>query len=129
MRWLLLLPFLVGCSQSEVPDLQQSLDRYAELSSRSGSLESVLTGDALKSAQQSFQLLTDLKITQRGLARFEVLAAENGVGAGCLDLADVDFLNANGELIRPARQERVLFQARYQNNFMISSLVISEDPC
>ncbi len=129
MRLLLLLPLLVGCSQSDATRLQQTLDEYASLSAQASSLGSVLTGDALASAQKSEELLENLGITQTGLAKFEVLAAAEGEGEGCLDLSSVELLNAKGERIIPSRPDRVAFEASYEANFLISFLVITEEPC
>lgn len=128
MRWIFLLPLLVGCSANDQIRLQQTLDEYALLSAQSRPLASVLTGEALQSAQRSSQLLQDLKISQRGLAEFEVWSAEAGVGSGCLDLSEVELVNEKGELVNPARPDRVEFQAHYADD-LISSLVISERPC
>ena len=129
MRLLLLLPLLVGCSQSDATGLQQTLDEYASLSAQASPLGSVLTGDALASAQKSEELLENLGITQIGQAKFEVLAAAEGEGQGCLDLSGVELLNAKGERIIPSRPDRVAFEASYEANFLISSLVITEEPC
>ncbi len=129
MRLLLLLPLLVGCSQSDATRLQQTLDEYASLSAQASPLGSVLTGDALASAQKSEELLENLGITQIGQAKFEVLAAAEGEGQGCLDLSGVELLNAKGERIIPSRPDRVAFEASYEANFLISSLVITEETC
>lgn len=129
MRFLLLLPLLVGCSQSDATGLQQTLDEYASLSAQASPLGSVLTGDALASAQKSAELLENLGITQTGQAKFEVLAAAKGQGEGCLDLSGVELLNAKGERIIPSRPDRVAFEASYEATFMVSSLVITEEPC
>ncbi len=129
MRLLLLLPLLVGCSQSDATRLQQTLDEYASLSAPASSLGSVLTGDALASAQKSEELLENLGITQIGQAKFVVLAAAAGEGQGCLDLSGVELLNAKGERIIPSRPDRVAFEASYEANFLISSLVMTEEPC
>lgn len=129
MRLLLLLPLLLGCSQSDATRLQQTLDEYARLSAQASSLGSVLTGDALASAQKSEELLENLGITQTGQAKFELVAAAEGEGEGCLDLSGVQLLNAKGELIIPSRPDRVAFEASYEANFMISSLVITEETC
>ena len=129
MRLLLLLPLLVGCSQSDATRLQQTLDEYASLSAQASSLGSVLTGDALASAQKSEELLENLGITQIGQAKFEVLAAAEGEGQGCLDLSGVELLNAKGERIIPSRPDRVAFEASYEANFLVSSLVMTEEPC
>lgn len=129
MRLLLLLPLLVGCSQSDATRLQQTLDEYASLSAQASQLGSVLTGDALASAQKSEALLENLGITQTGQAKFEVLAAAGGEGEGCLDLSGVELMNAKGERIIPSRPDRVAFEASYEANFLVSSLVITEEPC
>jgi hypothetical protein len=129
MRLILLLPLLVGCSQSDATGLQQTLDEYASLSAQASPLGSVLTGDALASAQKSEELLENLGITQIGQAKFEVLAAAEGEGQGCLDLSGVELLNAKGERIIPSRPDRVAFEASYEADFLISSLVITEEPC
>ena len=129
MRLLLLLPLLVGCSQTDATGLQQTLDEYASLSAQASPLGSVLTGDALASAQKSEELLENLGITQTGQAKFEVLAAANGQGEGCLDLSGGELLNAKGERIIPSRPDRVAFEASYEANFLVSSLVITEEPC
>jgi hypothetical protein len=129
MRLLLLLPLLVGCAQSEQVMLQQTLDEYAKLSSQSDSLVTVLTGEALASAENSAQLLEKLGISQTGLARFEVSEAVNGLGRGCLDMSEVELVDAQGELIIPSRPDRVEFEAGYEQNFLISSLFISEQSC
>ncbi len=129
MRLLLLLPLLVGCSQSDATRLQQTLDEYASLSAQASPLGSVLTGDALASAQKSEELLENLGITQIGQAKFEVLAAAEGEGQGCLDLSGVELLSAKGERIIPSRPDRVAFEASYEANFLISSLVMTEEQC
>lgn len=129
MRLLLLLPLLVGCSQSDSTRLQQTLDEYASLSAQASPLGSVLTGNALASAQKSEELLAKLGITQIGQAKFEVLAAAEGEGQGCLDLSGVELLNAKGERIIPSRPDRVAFEASYEANFLISSFVIMEETC
>ncbi len=109
--------------------LQQTLDEYAKLSSQSDSLVTVLTGEALASAEKSAQLLEKLGISQTGLARFEVSEAVNGLGRGCLDMSEVELVDAQGELIIPSRPDRVEFEAGYEQNFLISSLFISEQSC
>jgi hypothetical protein len=129
MRLLLLLPLLVGCSQSDATRLQKTLDEYASLSAQASQLGSVLTGDALASAQKSEELLENLGITQIGRAKFVVLAAAEGEGEGCLDLSGVELLNAKGERIIPSRPDRVAFEASYEANFLVSSLVITEELC
>ncbi|MFM1993663.1 MAG: hypothetical protein RL537_352 [Actinomycetota bacterium] len=129
MRWFLLLPLLVGCSQSELAGLQQKLDQYADLSANSQSLHGVLSGAALESAEKSLELQSELGLTQIGLARFEVLSAANGLGSGCLDLSDLELVNSKGELIRTSRSERVEFEVEYEPNFVITSLEVSENPC
>lgn len=129
MRFLFLLPLLVGCGQTDATRLQQTLDEYASLSARAGSLGTVLTGEALASANKSAELLENLGITQTGQAKFDVMAAADGIGQGCLDLSDVELLNTKGELIVPSRPDRVEFEAGYGPNFLISSLIITEQKC
>lgn len=129
MRLLFLLPLLVGCSQSELSALQRTLDQYAELTATKSSLASVLTGEALVSAEKSSRLLESLGITQSGLAEFEVLAASDGVGSGCLDLSAVELSNQKGERVQPSRPDRVEFEVKYEANFLISSISIGDEPC
>lgn len=129
MRLLFLLPLLVGCSQSELPALQRTLDRYAELTAQGGSLESVLSGEALESAEKSNQLLESLGLSQSGLAKFELLAADEGMGKGCLDVSAVELFNQKGERVSPTRSDRVEFAVQYENDFSITSLSIGDQPC
>ena len=129
MRLLFLLPLLVGCSHSELPALQRTLDLYAELTAQGGSLESVLIGEALESAEKSRQLLASLGISQSGLAKFELLAAGEGMGNGCLDLSAVELFNRKGERVSPTRPDRVEFAVQYQADFLISALSIGDQPC
>lgn len=129
MRLLFLLPLLVGCGQSELPALQRTLDRYAELTAQGGSLESVLSGEALESAEKSNQLLESLGLSQSGLAKFELLAADEGMGKGCLDVSAVELFNQKGERVSPTRSDRVEFAVQYENDFSITSLSIGDQPC
>jgi hypothetical protein len=129
MRWFLIVPLLVGCSASELQQIQSSFTNYAQLSARLAPLESVLSGPALESAQQSYQLLESLRLTQQGLASFEVQTAERGRATGCLDVGDVKFLNQKGELISPDRANRTTFTATYNSSFLITELLVSGEPC
>lgn len=129
MRLLFLLPLLVGCSQSELPALQRTLDRYAELTAQGSSLETVLGGEALDSAEKSNQLLQSLGLSQSGLAKFELLAAGEGIGRGCLDMSAVALFNQKGERVSPTRPDRVEFEVQYEDDFLISSLSIGDQPC
>lgn len=129
MKLLLLLPFLVGCGPSEQAELQKALNQYAELSAQSAPLEGVLTGEALKSSLKSADLLVAVGLTQQGKAIFEVQAAGEGLGIGCLDMSAVELINSQGERVRPIRPSRVEFEAQYEENFLISSLAISDKKC
>ncbi|CAB4549650.1 MAG: hypothetical protein F2536_04790 [Actinobacteria bacterium] len=129
MRWLILIPLLVGCTGSELQQIQNSLTNYAKLSARLAPLDSVLGGAALASAQQSYQLIESLQLTQQGLASFEVETAEQGRARGCLDVGEVKFRNQKGELIAPDRPARSIFSATYDSSFLITELRVSEEPC
>lgn len=129
MRILLVLPLLVGCSPADQESLQQALDTYAAQATQPSSLPRVLTGEALANAQKSAELLAELGITQTGQAHFAVNAASEGLGRGCLDLSKVRLFSAKGELLIPARANRVEFEASYQSDFRISKLEISERAC
>lgn len=129
MRWLLLLPILTGCAVVDIDGVANSLNQYAQTATTVSSLDQVLTGSALQSAVQSAQLLEKLKISQSGVASFELQQASGGQARGCLDLSNVQFLSPSGEYLSPQREPRVRFSAKYTPEFLISELVISEQPC
>ncbi|MFZ9744580.1 MAG: hypothetical protein ACO3BY_03550 [Aquiluna sp.] len=129
MRWLVLLPILTGCAAVDFERVEESLNQYAQSATKISALEKVLTGGALQSAIESAQLLEELKISQSGIASFELQEASGGKAKGCLDLSEVQFVDAGGEYLPVQREPRVRFSASYTPDFLISELEVSEQPC
>jgi hypothetical protein len=119
-----------GCEAGDHGSLQQSLDRYAELSTRSASelwpveFGEVLTGDALAAAEAGYLLLAEHEIDQIGTIAFRNLEITGpGRAQGCLDLSASQLVFSDGQVLagQPSQEVAISYQ-RLAGTARISSL-------
>jgi hypothetical protein len=126
-----------GCGTGDHGSLQQSLDRYAELSTRSASelwpveFGEILTGDALAAAEAGYLLLAENEIDQIGTIAFRNLQITGpGQAQSCLDLADSQLVLADGQVLsgQPSQEVAIGYQ-RLAGTARISSFDLLGAPC
>jgi hypothetical protein len=126
-----------GCGSGDHGALQQSLDRYAELSTRSASelwpveFGDILTGDALAAAEAGYLLLAENEIDQIGTIAFRDLEITTpGRAKGCLDLSASQLVLSDGQVLsgQPS-QEVVIGYQRLAGSARISSFDLLGAPC
>jgi hypothetical protein len=126
-----------GCGIGDHGSLQQSLDRYAELSTRSASelwpveFGEILTGDALAAAEAGYLLLAENEIDQIGTIVFRNLQITGpGQAQSCLDLADSQLVLSDGQVLsgQPSQEVAIGYQ-RLAGTTRISSFDLLGAPC
>ncbi len=127
MRWLPILLLLTACSQGDTARIEQTLNQYAQLTQQ-GDLSTVLSSEALLAAESSRKLMKNLELRQQGAASFTVISASKGAAEGCVDLSEVEIVNAKGELINNPR-DVFRFSSSYDSSFLITKLNISDQLC
>jgi hypothetical protein len=128
---------LSGCEGGDRGSLQQSLDRYAELSTRSASelwpveFGEILTGDALSAAEAGYLLLAENEIDQIGAIAFRDLEITGpGRATGCLDLSASQLVLSDGQVLsgQPSQEVAIGYQ-RLAGSARISSFDLLGAPC
>jgi hypothetical protein len=126
-----------GCDAGDHGSLQQSLDRYAELSTRSASelwpveFGEILTGEALAAAEAGYLLLAENEIDQIGTIAFRNLEITGpGRAQGCLDLSASQLVLSDGQVLsgQPSQAVAIGYQ-RLAGTARISSLDLLGAPC
>ena len=126
-----------GCGTGDHGSLQQSLDRYAELSTRSASelwpveFGEILTGEALAAAEAGYLLLAENEIDQIGTIAFRNLQITGpGQAQSCLDLADSQLVLSDGQVLsgQPSQEVAIGYQ-RLAGTARISSFDLLGAPC
>ncbi len=100
---LALLAVLCSCTPAQMsPGAQQgdefasALERYENLGEDEASYTLALTGSALAAAIESQALLDSLDYQRLGKAKFEVISSSQSTATACMDLRDVQVLDAAG---------------------------------
>jgi len=128
---------VAGCGTSDQDLLQRSLDRYAELSTRSASelwpveFAEILTGDALAAAEAGYLMLAENEIDQIGTIAFrDVSITGPGQALGCLDLSASELVFPDGQIFsgQPNQEVTIGFQ-RLAGSTRISNLDLMGAPC
>jgi hypothetical protein len=126
-----------GCEAADYRALQQSLDRYAELSTRSASelwpveFGEILTGEALAAAEAGFLLLAENEIDQIGEITFRNLKIIGpGQAESCLDLAQSQLVFSDGQVLsgQPSQEVAIGYQ-RLAGSARISSFELVGQEC
>jgi len=98
-----LLATLCSCTPAQTsPGAQQgdefasALERYENLGEDKASYALALTGSALAAAIESQALLDSLDYQRLGKAKFEVTSSSQSTATACMDLRDVQILDAAG---------------------------------
>jgi hypothetical protein len=126
-----------GCGTGDHRSLQQSLDRYAELSTRSASelwpveFGEILTGDALAAAEAGYLLLAENEIDQIGTIAFRDLQITGpGQAQSCLDLSASQLVLSDGQVLsgQPSQEVAIGYQ-RLAGSARISSLDLLGATC
>ena len=98
-----LLATLCSCTPAQMsPGDQQddefasALERYENLGEDEASYALAFTGSALAAAIESQALLGSLNYQRLGKAKFEVISSSQSTATACMDLRDVQVLDAAG---------------------------------
>jgi hypothetical protein len=98
-----LLATLCSCTPAQMsPGAQQgdefasALERYENLGEDEASYTLALTGSALAAAIESQALLDSLDYQRLGKAKFEVISSSQSTATACMDLREVQVLDAAG---------------------------------
>jgi hypothetical protein len=126
-----------GCEAGDQGALQQSLDRYGELSTRSASelwpieFGEILTGEALAAAEAGYLLLAENEIDQIGTIAFRNLEIVGpGRAQGCLDLSASQLVLSDGQVLSgQPNQEVAIGYQRLAGTARISSLDLLGATC
>jgi len=126
--FLVLLLFLSGCS-STVQDVETKLNEYASAAALNLDLTDFLSGQALRSAEQSAHLIAELGLQGFGVSVFSKTSQLSPeTFQSCLDVSGTQFRDRSGVIVALQRTERQLVEVTYQGE-RISALVLKGTPC
>lgn len=124
----LVVLLLSGCAGQQI-SVEKSLNDYALAAANQQDLSRYLSGAALRSAEQSQQLLRELGLRSYGSSRFsQTKAVSNTSFQSCLDVSGTSFRDLSGEQVLLERLERQLVMVEVTQG-KISDLRLAGSPC
>lgn len=119
MHILLLITLLLAGCTSPASSAEQSLNQYAQAAANGHGFDDLLVGQALESALETRELISELGLESFGTSRFfntKHLGADRF--RSCLDVSATSFRDSNGERLLLDRLERQLVLVRFENGLV-----------